>query len=111
MSPEDVKAENLSGLLRQERMASMIDITINGIAYKNVPVLPQPGQAKGTLGLAFGYGRTVENMKVASEAKGFNAFPALALTKWQYVFLYNWNFYKLLVRRFIILSWVEKNLF
>jgi MoCo/4Fe-4S cofactor protein with predicted Tat translocation signal len=80
MSPEDVKTENLSGLLRQDRMASMIDITINGIAYKNVPVLPQPGQAKGTLGLAFGYGRKVDNMKVASEAKGFNAFPALALT-------------------------------
>jgi MoCo/4Fe-4S cofactor protein with predicted Tat translocation signal len=79
MAPEDVKSEGLNGMLRQDRMASMIDITINGVAYKNVPVLPQPGQAKGTLGLAFGYGRSVESMKVATEAKGFNAYPALAL--------------------------------
>jgi MoCo/4Fe-4S cofactor protein with predicted Tat translocation signal len=79
MSPEDVKTEGLNGMLRQDRMASMIDITIGGVAYKNVPVFPQPGQAKGTLGLAFGYGRQVASMKVATEAKGFNAYSALTL--------------------------------
>ncbi len=80
MSPEDVKSEGLNGMLRQDRMASTIDITINGIAYKEVPVLPQPGQMKGTLGLAFGYGRAVAGMKVAEQAKGFNAYPALTLS-------------------------------
>jgi MoCo/4Fe-4S cofactor protein with predicted Tat translocation signal len=79
MSPEDVVAEKLNGMLRQDRIASTIDITVNGVAYKGIPVFPQPGQAKGTLGFAFGYGRTVADMKVATQAKGFNAFPALAL--------------------------------
>ncbi len=79
MAPEDVKSEGLNGMLRQDIKASMIDITINGVAYKDIPVFPQPGQMKGTLGFAFGYGRNVSAMKVAMQAKGFNAFPALHL--------------------------------
>ncbi|MGY6648628.1 TAT-variant-translocated molybdopterin oxidoreductase [Wenyingzhuangia sp. IMCC45574] len=33
-------------------------VTVNGVAIENVPVLIQPGQAKGTLGLSYGYGKT-----------------------------------------------------
>jgi Fe-S-cluster-containing dehydrogenase component len=33
-------------------------ITVNGVVLENVPVLIQPGQAKGTLGLALGYGKS-----------------------------------------------------
>ncbi|WP_204344864.1 TAT-variant-translocated molybdopterin oxidoreductase [Psychroserpens algicola] len=37
---------------------SYADLTVNGNTLKNVPVIIQPGQAKGSIGLSFGYGRT-----------------------------------------------------
>ncbi|MFK8265439.1 TAT-variant-translocated molybdopterin oxidoreductase [Capnocytophaga cynodegmi] len=49
-----------------------VKITVNGVSLK-VPVLIQPGQAKGSLGLAFGYGR-VEGMKKEMQV-GVNAYP------------------------------------
>ncbi|MTG96852.1 MULTISPECIES: TAT-variant-translocated molybdopterin oxidoreductase [Myroides] len=36
---------------------SYITLTVNGVTLENVPALIQPGQAPGTIGLAFGYGR------------------------------------------------------
>ena len=42
---------------------------------ENVPVLIQPGQAKNTIGIAVGYGRT-KSGKAANNV-GFNAFPLL----------------------------------
>ena len=51
---------------------SYVDVTVNGTVLKNVPVLIQPGQAKGSVGLSFGYGRTAglkDEMKT-----GVNAF-------------------------------------
>jgi len=36
---------------------SIVNISLNGITIENVPVLIQPGQAVGTIGLALGYGR------------------------------------------------------
>ena len=49
------------------------NITVNGVTLSNVPVLIQPGQAPGSIGLALGYGRTLglkEDMQV-----GVNAYP------------------------------------
>ncbi|PWK20886.1 TAT-variant-translocated molybdopterin oxidoreductase [Xanthomarina spongicola] len=37
---------------------SYANVTVNGTTLENVPVMIQPGQAKGSVGLAFGYGRT-----------------------------------------------------
>ncbi|TYA55191.1 TAT-variant-translocated molybdopterin oxidoreductase [Formosa maritima] len=37
---------------------SFANVTIDGTTLENVPVMIQPGQAKGSVGLAFGYGRT-----------------------------------------------------
>jgi Fe-S-cluster-containing dehydrogenase component len=37
---------------------SYANVTLNGTVLKEVPVLIQPGQAKGSLGLALGYGKT-----------------------------------------------------
>ncbi len=71
-----VDAESLG--LKNEHVAnggldgSYADVTVNGVTVKNVPVLIQPGQAKGSVGLAFGYGRTAglkDEMKT-----GVNAF-------------------------------------
>ncbi|MEJ6776136.1 MAG: TAT-variant-translocated molybdopterin oxidoreductase [Crocinitomicaceae bacterium] len=37
---------------------SYVNVTVGGVVIKNVPVLSQPGQAKGSVGLALGYGKT-----------------------------------------------------
>ncbi|MGJ5641771.1 TAT-variant-translocated molybdopterin oxidoreductase [Formosa sp. S-31] len=37
---------------------SYASVTVNGVTLERVPVLIQPGQAKGSVGLSFGYGRT-----------------------------------------------------
>ncbi len=52
---------------------SYADVTANGVTVKNVPVIIQPGQAKGSVGLSFGYGRSAglkDEMKT-----GVNAYP------------------------------------
>lgn len=78
MSPDDVKEMGLNQMLRQDIDGSIVDLTVNGITVK-VPVYPQPGQAKGSIGLAVGYGRTAETLKVANGV-GVNAYQFLGMT-------------------------------
>ena len=55
---------------------SYATLTVNGIKLENVPVIVQPGQAKGTLGMALGYGKKVglkEEMQVGLNAYAFYA--------------------------------------
>jgi molybdopterin-containing oxidoreductase family iron-sulfur binding subunit len=52
---------------------SYVKLTVNGVVANNVPVIIQPGQAPGTLGLSFGYGRKT-GMKTEMRT-GVNAFP------------------------------------
>ncbi|MFD1062342.1 TAT-variant-translocated molybdopterin oxidoreductase [Winogradskyella litorisediminis] len=52
---------------------SIVNVTVNGVTVKNVPVLIQPGQAKGSVGLSFGYGRTA-GLKEEMQT-GVNAYP------------------------------------
>ncbi|MEO2064006.1 MAG: TAT-variant-translocated molybdopterin oxidoreductase [Christiangramia sp.] len=50
-----------------------VNLTVGEITLKNVPVIVQPGQAKGSVGLALGYGKkegVQEEMQV-----GVNAYP------------------------------------
>lgn len=77
MSPIDVKAMGLNEMLRQDIDGSIVDLTVNGTTIQ-VPVYPQPGQAPGSIGLALGYGRTAESLKVASGV-GVNAFAFLGM--------------------------------
>ncbi len=49
-----------------------VNLTVNGVTLSNVPVLVQPGQAKGSVGLSFGYGKT-SGMKEEMQT-GVNAF-------------------------------------
>ncbi len=58
-----------------ERMDAKVATLSVGGKTMDVPVLPQPGQAPGTLGLALGYGRTKAG-KVA-DGVGVNAYPLL----------------------------------
>ena len=67
---------------------SYATLTVNGIKLENVPVIVQPGQAKGTLGLALGYGKKVglkEEMQVGLNAyafyAGFNNIQSASISK------------------------------
>ncbi|MBC5838595.1 TAT-variant-translocated molybdopterin oxidoreductase [Flavobacterium muglaense] len=62
--------------------------TADGLKLENVPVIVQPGQAVGTIGLALGYGRKAalkEEMQVGLNAyalyKGFNDVQSVSLVK------------------------------
>ena len=52
---------------------ALVTLTVNGVTMKDVPVMVQPGQAIGTLGLAVGYGRTASGD--CGDGKGVNAYP------------------------------------
>jgi MoCo/4Fe-4S cofactor protein with predicted Tat translocation signal len=54
---------------------NLVDVTVNGVTIPNVPVYIQPGQAKGSVGLALGYGRT-EGVKEEMK-QGVNAYALL----------------------------------
>ena len=61
---------------------SYANVTVNGTVLKEVPVLIQPGQAKGSLGLALGYGKTKamkSEMKVG--VNGYVLADGLKLTQ------------------------------
>jgi molybdopterin-containing oxidoreductase family iron-sulfur binding subunit len=49
------------------------NVTVNGVTIKKIPVMIQPGQAKGSFGLALGYGRK-HGMKKEMQV-GVNAYP------------------------------------
>ena len=73
MHPEDVREQKFGEMLRQDIEGSVANLTVNGVSVE-LPVYPQPGQAKGTIGVALGYGRKAETMKVATIVGGANAF-------------------------------------
>jgi molybdopterin-containing oxidoreductase family iron-sulfur binding subunit len=51
---------------------SMVNVTVGTTTLNNVPVLIQPGQAKGSVGLAVGYGQA--GIGKAADGVGVNAF-------------------------------------
>jgi molybdopterin-containing oxidoreductase family iron-sulfur binding subunit len=71
VSPKDAK-----GISFSESFTKYATITVNGKTIK-LPVMPQPGQAPGTIGIPLGYGRTKAG-KVA-DGIGQNAYPLLSL--------------------------------
>lgn len=87
MHPADAQALNLFGvetesgmMVRFDQMEDNLDVvnvTANGHTVK-LPVWVQPGQAKGTIGIAVGYGRKGFNEYV--DNIGQNIFPAVGLT-------------------------------
>jgi molybdopterin-containing oxidoreductase family iron-sulfur binding subunit len=65
-----------------------VNVTVNGVTVKDVPVYIQPGQAKGSVGLALGYGRSKginDNMSIGVNAyplyQNFNAHQAVSIEK------------------------------
>ena len=70
MNPSEMK-DKYSRLERGDFKGDIVELTVGGQKI-SVPVFPQPGQALGTIGLAYGYGRTSAG-KVANEV-GVNAY-------------------------------------
>ena len=67
---------------------SYANITVDGTVINKIPVIIQPGQAKGTIGLSFGYGRSAgmkEEMQTGVNAfqvyKGFNNVQSVSISK------------------------------
>lgn len=55
-----------------------VDLKVNGVSL-SIPVLVQPGQAPGTVGVALGYGRT--KVGKAGNGVGVNAYPLLTIVE------------------------------
>lgn len=67
---------------------SYANLTVNGVKLENVPVIVQPGQAVGTVGMALGYGRKAglkEEMQVGINAyalySAFNNVQSVTIEK------------------------------
>ncbi len=54
---------------------SKVNLSVNGASLENVPVIIQPGQANGTIGLAVGYGR--ESVGKTGNGVGVNAYALM----------------------------------
>ncbi|MDN3669744.1 TAT-variant-translocated molybdopterin oxidoreductase [Echinicola jeungdonensis] len=74
--PQKWAKEN--GLIMEEGATQKAKINVNGKSLI-VPVLVQPGQANGTIGLALGYGRTKAGR--VADGVGVNAYPLLDNSK------------------------------
>ena len=74
ISPKDAEVLGLENSLnaRMQLDGDLVNVTVNGVTLKDVPVFIQPGQAEGSLGLALGYGKK-DSGKVADT--GVNAYP------------------------------------
>ena len=74
ISPKDARTLDIENSLnaRMQLDGDKVNLTVNGVTIKDIPVFIQPGQAEGSLGLALGYGKT-DSGKVAET--GINAYP------------------------------------
>ena len=80
MSPVEMKQRGYKLMERQDREASVVSITVNGTSIE-LPVIPQPGQALGTIGIAVGYGREKAGKLSLQTGTiiGKNAFPFISM--------------------------------
>jgi len=74
MSPKDAERLGIENDLnaRMQLDGSIVNLTVNGVTIKDVPVFVQPGQAEGSVGLALGYGKKNSG---ATADTGVNAYP------------------------------------
>ncbi|KMQ63825.1 quinol:cytochrome C oxidoreductase [Chryseobacterium sp. BLS98] len=74
ISPKDAEKFAIDNDLnaRMQLDGSIVNLTVNGVTIKDVPVFIQPGQAEGSVGLALGYGKKDSG---ATADTGVNAYP------------------------------------
>ncbi len=73
-----------------EGRVDIVEVVVKGVAQAKLPVLIQPGQAKGTLSVALGYGRKAagplaagikEENKITSDAIGVDMYPFVTIAQ------------------------------
>ncbi|NNC82172.1 MAG: TAT-variant-translocated molybdopterin oxidoreductase [Flavobacteriales bacterium] len=67
LSPADVAAQGFNMHLGEELPATVVTITLNGVALE-LPAVPVPGQKSGTVGIALGYGRGAGDEEIGRAA-------------------------------------------
>ncbi len=67
MSQGDMVSMGLNTYIAQEDPASVVEVKAAGQTLR-LPVIPQPGQADGTLGIAMGYGRGANSENIGRAA-------------------------------------------
>ncbi len=72
MSPQQMRSLGLNVLQGEQQMADVVKVSVNGESL-DLPVVAQPGQKMGTIGIALGYGR--KNIGKTADNLGVNAYP------------------------------------
>jgi molybdopterin-containing oxidoreductase family iron-sulfur binding subunit len=67
MSPTDVKSLGYNMYIGQDSPATLASVTVGGMVY-DLPVLPSPGQAPGSVAIALGYGRGANGEPIGKAA-------------------------------------------
>lgn len=84
MNPDEMKDKGFNTLMGQEQLSDLVEVKLGNVSL-TLPVVAQPGLAKGVIAIALGYGRT----EVGKTATGIgqNAFQFVQLN--QGVYSYN----------------------
>ncbi|MFT5246216.1 MAG: MoCo/4Fe-4S cofactor protein with predicted Tat translocation signal [Litorivivens sp.] len=67
MSPLDCAENGINTTIAQQDAASLVKVTANGHSVV-LPVFPTPGQKRGTIGIALGYGRGAGDVEIGKGA-------------------------------------------
>lgn len=67
MAKVDMDEMGLNTYIAQQEHASLVKVTANGLEVI-LPAYPQPGQKRGTIGIAIGYGRGASNERIGRAA-------------------------------------------
>ena len=71
MNPAEMEAKGYETHFGQEHEMNVVTVAANGGGSIQLPVVAQPGQAKGTIGVALGYGKVVGNMDSTTGANAY----------------------------------------
>lgn len=81
MNPSDMQMPdwNLNTKMGEQERAGMLRVTVGGQSVE-LPVVAVPGQKRGTIGIALGYGKATIVEEGVERTIGFNVFPMLPVT-------------------------------
>jgi MoCo/4Fe-4S cofactor protein with predicted Tat translocation signal len=92
MNPADMRERKYNLMERAERMATLVEVSANGQKV-TLPVYPSPGQAKGTIGIAVGYGRThagkAANKSAEQKEGNENVYPMVSVVNGTFSYVAN----------------------
>lgn len=78
MNPADMKEAGLNTMMGEQQKAGVVRVIV-GDKSMELPVVSLPGQKKGTIGVALGYGKATVEEDGVSRVIGENAFSMLAV--------------------------------